>query len=657
MYTKIRLAIILFGLSIVLSLTALNMPAEYKLLEHINEDVTLSLEKHLSASLDGVKPLYKDTEYTFLSDVKVADFPFTGLGMTWNQKTPEGTNIDMSVRFFDGLTWGNFNDVEMEVFEEEAFAIITTNPVESFQYQVALSSESNMVSPEVKNIEFTYINANDDPVVKSMPSYKPSSKRPATQTINVKSRNLQNIIARNEWYANEDLRLYTDENPEPVLVTLASDFYIRFANELKLKKVIENNKKGQLLTWPLQYPENISKIIIHHTATTKDLDDPKKAIRDIYYYHTIAKGWGDIGYNYIIDEDGNIYEGRFGGDGVVGAHAGAGNRGSIGIAVLGNFDENQLNSATKTALENLISEKTQMHSIDPKGESYFRGEKLPNVMGHRDVMNTSCPGENLNKLLPSIRNNVAKLNGSQDYNSKPNSSQKQFAFEYLPILDEIKIQPEKKITYTVKLKNTGSSTWNNKTRLLFNKNRIVENGLSVTGSGMSQAQVKPGETGTFKIEIISKMEGGFYYIPLQPNFNGTTKTEDGIFIPTIVEKPQLAYEFKYLKLSDANVKTGEKVMAQAVIKNTGNVKWKNYGENRISLGTASPQDRISQFSKSTRLGYLQESVVEPGEVGHFIFNLTAPAKPGKYIEFFEPVVERIAWLTGDKMKLTINVKS
>lgn len=654
MYIKIRLAIVLFGLSIVLSLTALNMPAEYKLLEHINEDVNLSLEKHLSASVDGVKPLYKDTEYTFLSDVQMADFPFTGLGMTWQQKTPEGTDIDMSVRFFDGLEWGNFNDVGMEVFEEEAFAIITTNPVESFQYKVVLSSESNMLSPEVKNIEFTYINANDDPVVRSMPSYKPSSKKPSTQTINVKNKD---VITRNEWSANEDLRLYTDDNPEPALISLASDFYIRFANELKLNRVVESNETGQLLTWPLQYPETVSKVVVHHTATTKDLDDPRKAIRDIYYYHAIAKGWGDIGYNYIIDSKGNVYEGRYGGDGVVGAHAGPGNRGSIGIAVLGNFDEGRINVASKTALENLISEKTKMYGIDPKGQSYFRGEKQPNIMGHGDIMSTSCPGENLDKLLPSIRNNVAKLNGSQNYDSKPQSSQKQFAFEYLPTLDEIKMQPEKKITYTVKLKNTGSNTWNNKTRLLFDKNRIVENGLIVSGSGMTQTMVKPGETATFKIEILSKMEGGFYYIPLQPNFNGTAKTEEAVFVPTIVEKPQLAYEFKYLKLSDANVNPGEKLMAQAVIKNTGNVKWKNYGENRISLGTASPQDRISQFSKSTRLGYLQESVVEPGEVGHFIFNLTAPAKPGKYVEFFEPVVERIAWLAGDKMKLTVNVKS
>ncbi|MFC1599522.1 N-acetylmuramoyl-L-alanine amidase [Patescibacteria group bacterium] len=629
------------------------MPAEYKLLGNINDNVNLSLEKHLSASVDGVKPLYKDTEYKFLSDVQVADFPFTGLGMTWDQKTPEGTHVDWEVRFFDGLEWGTFNDISVEMIEDEAYAIITTNPAESFQYRVSLSSDSNMVSPEVRNIEFTYINANDDPIVKAIPKFKPTSSKPGTRSINVQK---GNIIGRTNWGANEDLRVYKDDNPEPVLVSLPSDFYIRYAKEMKLKKVVETNEKGQLLTWPLQYPEEVSKVIIHHTATTKDLDNPTKAIRDIYYYHAVAKGWGDIGYNYIIDTNGIVYEGRFGGDSVVGAHAGPGNRGSIGIAVLGNFNEGQISTKAKQSLENLISEKSKLYGIDPKGNSYFRGVKQQNIMGHDDIMNTSCPGENLDKLLPSIRNNVAKLNGSKIY-KEPKKSNAEFAFEYLPTLDEIKMLPEKKMTYTVKLKNTGKKTWTANTRLMFKTNKIVENGLFVGDSKMEQSLVKPGQTATFKIPITSKMEGGFYYIPLQPIFNGKTKIEEQVNIPTIVEHPNLAYEFKYLQLSNTNVRPGQKLIAQVVLKNIGNTSWKNYGENRISLGSADPKDRVSQFTKSTRMGYLQESVVAPGEEAHFVFNLTAPEKSGKYNEYFAPVVERVAWLDGKKMKLTINVKS
>ncbi len=91
------------------------------------------------------------------------------------------------------------------------------------------------------------------------------------------------------------------------------------------------------------------------------------------------------------------------------------------------------------------------------------------------------------------------------------------------------------------------------------------------------------------------------------------------------------------------------------LKNTGNVKWRNYGENRISLGTENPRDRISSFTKSTRMGYLKESIVNPGEIGHFIFNLKAPKSEGKYEEYFAPVIERVTWLDGDEMKIELDV--
>ena len=62
--------------------------------------------------------------------------------------------------------------------------------------------------------------------------------------------------------------------------------------------------------------QKIKKIIIHHTATSK-IDDPEASVRAIYYYHAVSRGWGDIGYNYIVDQNGKVYEGRYGGDGVV----------------------------------------------------------------------------------------------------------------------------------------------------------------------------------------------------------------------------------------------------------------------------------------------------------------------------------------------------
>ena len=119
----------------------------------------------------------------------------------------------------------------------------------------------------------------------------------------------------------------------------------------------------------MQYPEEIKKIIVHHTASTKNLDDPMQAMRDIYYYHAISRGWGDIGYNYIIDTSGNIYEGRFGGEGVIAAHSGPANHGSIGIAVLGNYQSDQVPEAVTNSLNKLINLKSKIHGFNPAGKS------------------------------------------------------------------------------------------------------------------------------------------------------------------------------------------------------------------------------------------------------------------------------------------------
>ena len=99
-------------------------------------------------------------------------------------------------------------------------------------------------------------------------------------------------------------------------------------------------------TWPPAfYP--VQKLIVHHTATQNDDPDPAATIRSIYYYHAVTQGWGDIGYNFLIDESGRIYEGRHTidyplgaspteedsrGYGVTAAHAYGYNSGTIGIA-------------------------------------------------------------------------------------------------------------------------------------------------------------------------------------------------------------------------------------------------------------------------------------------------------------------------------------
>jgi len=182
-------------------------------------------------------------------------------------------------------------------------------------------------------------------------------------------------------------------------------------------------------SWPPAfYP--VQKVIVHHTATQNNDPDPAATIRSIYYYHAITQAWGDIGYNFLIDESGRIYEGRYSrqyapgesptgqdlnGNGVTAAHAYGYNSGTVGIALLGTLTNRDATPAARGALERLIAWIDSTHGIDPQGASLYTNPvngaqaTFANIAGHRDVAATECPGGTFYATLPTIRSDVASL--------------------------------------------------------------------------------------------------------------------------------------------------------------------------------------------------------------------------------------------------------
>ena len=166
---------------------------------------------------------------------------------------------------------------------------------------------------------------------------------------------------------------------------------------------------------------------VHHTASGNVYAqaDAPGIVRAIYAYHTKTLHWSDIGYNFLIDRYGTIYEGRYGGiaRGVIGAQAGGFNTGSTGISVLGTFIDQAPPAETVAALERLLAWKLGVAGLDPTGTStltcgltdrYVNGAKVtfPVIAGHRQANYTECPGDAFYALLPAIRANVAKRVGA-----------------------------------------------------------------------------------------------------------------------------------------------------------------------------------------------------------------------------------------------------
>ena len=187
-----------------------------------------------------------------------------------------------------------------------------------------------------------------------------------------------------------------------------------------------------------RYASSVQMAFIHHTAGTNSYSRSQSAaiVRSIYRFHTKTRGWSDIGYNFLVDRYGQIFEGRYGGMDrpVVGAHVKAFNRGSTGISLMGNFQNAHPTSSMITSLKRLLAWKLDVHHLPPASKVYMKaaggdpkfveGHRylFNRISGHRDGQQTACPGNYAYRLLPSIRTSVNKLGLPKIYLPSTSSS-------------------------------------------------------------------------------------------------------------------------------------------------------------------------------------------------------------------------------------------
>jgi hypothetical protein len=163
--------------------------------------------------------------------------------------------------------------------------------------------------------------------------------------------------------------------------------------------------------WDPKYGTRFDAVIVHHTAGTNDYSRRQAAsvVRGVLAYHTVSRGWCDIGYNFLIDRYGTVYEGRAGGirQPVRGAHAGDYNVDTTGISLMGNFDIASPPRAMKRSLVGLISWRLGTAYHGAYGHPFLFDGRFDRISGHRDVMSTACPGGHVYGWLPSLRRRVA----------------------------------------------------------------------------------------------------------------------------------------------------------------------------------------------------------------------------------------------------------
>ncbi len=181
---------------------------------------------------------------------------------------------------------------------------------------------------------------------------------------------------------------------------------------------------------PPVYADGIHFAVVHHTAGSNDYTRAQSAaiVRGIEIYHVEGNGWNDIGYNLLVDKYGQVFEGRYGGVDrpVIGAHSLGFNVGSVGIAVIGDYNSVRLSSAAKAALEQVLAWRLDLAHVDPLSTLLWPSGGNPRfpknvpvflraISGHRDTGYTDCPGNALYAELPQIAKDVAALGGPKIY--------------------------------------------------------------------------------------------------------------------------------------------------------------------------------------------------------------------------------------------------
>ncbi|MDP4000065.1 MAG: N-acetylmuramoyl-L-alanine amidase [bacterium] len=451
----------------------------------------------------------------------------------------------------------------------------------------------------------------------------------------------------------------------------------------------------------------LKRVMVHHTVSnaTNTFSSSAANVRAIWDYHANSLGWGDIGYNYLVDQGGRIFQGRYYNKfyatsnkvEVEGGHTYAYNDRSIGVAALGNFQTGSPSGSLNENIAKIVGYKIAPYGLgatarytDEIGRSQYR------VGAHRNYTQTACPGNNLYAKMGAIRNRA------QTYR---NAYRAQYDWDYAFVTKSshyVNLYPGGTAAFYIDLKNTGTRTWNNTgtpvvhlgtdrpkdrtsrfSAAWISRNRAATfNDQSGGGTDANVNTIQPGETARFSFTVTAPAGSGTwkeYFRPVADGGGGWFPRDLGINWSITVPP---ARKFSIMKTvysqSQFSLERNAVMNAKVAIKNTGSMTWPAT-VNPVRLATTHPRDRTSAFRtmdgvdpwlSGNRASGIDGTVtdlagsmtidpddktIEPGETGLFTVYLTGRPAPGYYREFFSLVQDGGGWFPDPGYNMYLRV--
>ena len=350
---------------------------------------------------------------------------FVVAGVTWEGAAPEAVEI----RTLTHGEWGQWYSLDIE---DEGEGTPGTEPYmaagsSGIQVRVAGANRTTSLSLSLNTGEGT--GGTEEPADVSEPEVTPEPETDLEPATNVDSPTeaafMPALLRTDSTFTNAAATAFGNPVQAPQVVDVAAP------------RIMSRAQWGaEATSWP---PKTValSGAIIHHTAgiNTYTAAESPAIVKAIWNYHTFGRGWGDIGYNFLVDKYGQVFEGRTGslasaaGTMVIGAHAAPANTGSVGVSVLGNYTSIDPTKESLDAVASVLAWQFGRAGIDPFGTFSYTDRSgvkrsINAISGHLDVSSTACPARiypRLGQIRTAVADRIAGAQAPKSYVDVPST--------------------------------------------------------------------------------------------------------------------------------------------------------------------------------------------------------------------------------------------